>query len=255
MKILQVNNVYGRGSTGKIVSDLHRALKRNGIESVVCYGRGPVVNEEDVHKLSSELVAKFNILRARFTGLPYGGASAATNRLFQIIRIEQPDIVHLHCINEQTVDIYRLLNYLKKNRVKTVLTLHAEFLHTGSCGHAYECEKWKSGCGGCPQLWAATKSYYFDRTHTAWKRMKDAFCGFDNLEIIAVSKWLEDRAKQSPIMSQYPFATILNGLDTDDVFRIAASLAHDRLRKKHNLKKEEKVVLHVTANFSLREDD
>ena len=40
MKILQVNCVYKKGSTGKIVEDIHNVLIDNGIESVVCYGRG-----------------------------------------------------------------------------------------------------------------------------------------------------------------------------------------------------------------------
>jgi len=200
MKILQVNCVYKRGSTGKIVYDIHRGLQEQDIESIVCYGRGQKVHESNVYKISSEVLAKLNALRARITGLQYNGSSVATNKLINIIKKEKPNIVHLHCINGYFVNIYRLFDFFKNNKIKTVLTLHAEFMYTGNCGYAYECEKWITGCGNCPQLWNATKSYRFDRTHSSWIRMKNAFDGFDTLKIISVSQWLKSRAKQSPIM-------------------------------------------------------
>jgi putative colanic acid biosynthesis glycosyltransferase len=251
MKILQVNCVYNNGSTGKIVYDIHRGLQAEGIESVVCYGRGQKVSEPNVYKTSSEIIAKFNALRSRITGLQYNGSWIATNKLISIIRKEHPDIVHLHCINGYFVNIYRLFEFLKKNKIRTVLTLHAEFMHTGNCGHAYDCEKWMTGCGQCTQLWNATKSYYIDRTHAAWVRMQKAFEGFDALEIVSVSQWLQYRAMQSPIMKGHRFSVIWNGIDTKETFH---PCDFQYLKEKHGLK-DEKILLHVTANFSLREDD
>lgn len=251
MRILQVNCVYKTGSTGNIVNDIHMSLQKKNIESYVCYGRGKVVNEENVYKTSSEFSAKFNGFRARITGLQYNGAFSSTRRLIAVIKKKNPDIVHLHCINGYFVNIYRLLDYLKKNKIKTVLTLHAEFMHTGSCGYAYECNKWLTGCGNCPRLWDATKSYKFDRTNSAWLKMKDAFSNFKGLEIISVSQWLEDRARQSPIMSEHHFKVIKNGIDTENIFYPRDFLY---LKEKHQLS-EEKILLHVTANFSLNEND
>ncbi len=251
MKILQINNVYNRGSTGKIVYDIHKELQERGIKSVVCYGRGQKEYESNVYKTSYEVFAKYNALRSRITGLQYNGSWIATNKLLEIIKKEQPDIVHLHCINGYFVNIYKLFKYLKKHEIKTVLTLHAEFMHTGSCGHAYECEKWKEGCGNCPQLWEATKSYYFDRTDKAWLKMKEAFDGFKNLKIVSVSEWLQNRAKESPIMKKQKFNVIHNGIDTNEIFTPSSFL---ELKEKHALS-DEKILLFVTASFSLREDD
>ncbi|WP_026672876.1 glycosyltransferase [Alkalihalobacterium bogoriense] len=251
MKVLQVNSVYKRGSTGKIVYDIHSFLQEKGIDSVVCYGRGQKECDVNIYKTSSEISAKFNALRSRITGLQFNGAWFATYKLIKIIKKEQPDIVHLQCINGYFVDIYKLLQFLKKNNVKTVLTLHAEFMHTGNCGHSFECEKWKNGCGNCPQLWYATKSYQFDRTKTAWEKMKEAFDGFTNLRIISVSKWLEDRAKISPILNQHSFRVIYNGIDTAETFK---PTKYNNLKEKHGLENE-KILLHVTANFSLGEND
>ena len=50
MKVLQVNVVYRKGSTGKIMADIHEELLRQGHESIVCYGRGEAINEPYVYK-------------------------------------------------------------------------------------------------------------------------------------------------------------------------------------------------------------
>lgn len=246
MKVLQVNCVYKKGSTGKIVYDIHKYLKEQGIESIVCYGRGQKENESNVYKTSNEYLAKFNNIKSRFTGLQYNGSSLATNKLISIIKKECPDVVHLHCINGFFVNIYRLLNYLKKKNIKTVLTLHAEFMHTANCGYAFECEKWKVGCGQCPRLKEATQSYLLDRTALSWKKMKKSFDKFDNLVIVSVSPWLEERAKASPILQDKKHCTILNGIQTEKIFY---PKEYKHLIKKHALK-DEKIILHVTANFN-----
>jgi putative colanic acid biosynthesis glycosyltransferase len=251
MKILQVNVVYRKGSTGKIVYDIHRELIEQGMKSIVCFGRGIKRNEPNIYKISSEMLAKFNVLRARITGLQYNGSLISTLRLINIIKREKPDVVHLHCINGNFVNIYKLFAFLKKTNIRTVLTLHAEFMHTGSCGHAFECNKWLTGCGSCPQLKEATGSYLLDRTHIAWLKMKDSFNGFDNLRIVAVSKWLGERAKRSPIMNGHNFSVIWNGIDTRDTFH---PCNFEFLKEKHGLK-DEMILLHVTANFSMDKDD
>ena len=50
MKVLHVNCVYKKGSTGKIVNDIHVELKKQNIESVVCYGRGDEIKDSNVYK-------------------------------------------------------------------------------------------------------------------------------------------------------------------------------------------------------------
>jgi len=247
MKIMQVNVVYKTGSTGKIVYDMHRGLREQGISSVVCYGRGKKVNEPDVYKTSGEILAKFNNIKSRFTGLLYNGSWLATAKLISVIKNEQPDLVHLHCINGFFVNIYKIIDFLKRNKIKTVLTLHAEFMYTGSCGHAYECEKWKTGCGNCPQLSEATHSYLLDRTHTAWVKMKTAFEGFDdNLIVTSVSPWLAERAKQSPILQDRKHCVVLNGIEIKEIFHPSG---YEFLKKRHGLASE-KILLHVTADFT-----
>lgn len=246
MKILQVNCVYKKGSTGKIVFDVHSELLKQGINSVVCYGRGERVQEPHVYKTCGELYSKCNNALSRVTGLMYGGCFFSTNRLLRIIRKERPDVVHLHCINGYFVNIYRMVSWLKKHRIKTVLTLHAEFMHTANCGYALDCDRWKTGCGNCPRLRKETKSLFLDNTALSFRKMRKAFEGFDeNLIVTSVSPWLMERAKQSPILVDKQHCVVLNGVDTD----IFHPYDTTELRNAHSLA-EEKVIFHATAHFS-----
>lgn len=244
MKILQVNNVYKIGSTGKITYDLHKGLLERGIESIVCYGRGENYHEPHVYKVCGELDAKLNNLLSRITGLMYGGSYFSTYHLISIIKKEKPDVVHLQCINGYFVNIFHLIEWLKRNHVKTVLTLHAEFMYTANCGYAFECNRWKIGCGHCPRLKRETKSWFLDRTADSWEMMKRAFDGFhDDLIVTSVSPWLMDRAKQSPILQDKTHKVVLNGLDTE-VFHPYNT---KDLRKRFPAKK---IVFHVTPSFT-----
>lgn len=250
MKVLQVNCVYNKGSSGKIVADMHTTLQQNGVESIVCYGRGKWIREKNIIKTCPELYAKANHFLTFFTGIMYGGCYFSTRYLISVIKREKPDIVHLHCINGYFVNIYSLVTWLKKNHIKTVVTLHAEFMHTANCAYAYECEKWKTGCGNCSRYKEESKSLFFDRSHVSWQKMKDAFDGFDNdLVVTSVSGWLMDRAKESPIFQGKNHTVVYNGLDTD-IFRYRDT---SELRKKHGFT-DEKIIFHATSSFSLEKD-
>jgi glycosyltransferase involved in cell wall biosynthesis len=251
MKVMQINVVHKTGSTGKIVYGIHKGLVGAGIESVVCYGRGARVHEDHVYKAGPEWLMKLQSLRSRLTGYVYAGCFFSTRSVLRLIRRENPDIVHLHCINGYFVNIYKLLNYLKDRKIRTVLTLHAEFMYTAGCSYSYDCEQWKTGCcengRPCPQFnRTRPPSWIFNRCATEWRMMRNAFRGFDRLVICAVSDWLRDRAIESPFMSDKKVITVMNGLDTE-IFKRTST---DGLKDKHGLTSE-KIILHVTPNFLL----
>lgn len=246
MKILQINNVYDFGSTGKITADIHHELQKQGVESVVCYGRRNQTDEKNVYKICSEFYSHVQHFFANVTGVMYGGCAHSTRKLIQMIEKEKPDVVHLQCLNGYFVNIYQLVTWLKEHHIKTVLTLHAEFMYTANCGHALSCEKWKTGCGNCSRFKEETSSYIWDRTATSWKKMKKAFDGFqDDLIVVSVSPWLLERAKQSPILAGYDHRVVYNGLNTE-VFQ---PWPENDLRQKHGLK-DEKVIFYATPTFS-----
>jgi glycosyltransferase involved in cell wall biosynthesis len=244
MKIIQVNCVYNQGSTGRIVFDIHNGLIKAGHTSIVCYGRGAKSKEKNIYKISTEIEAKFHGLETKMIGMEFSHSYFSTQKLIKMIQNEEPNIVHLHCLNGNFLNTYRLLNYLKVNNVKTILTLHAEIMHTAGCEHAYDCEKWKIACSQCDKVKAKIGSIFYDVAAKAYIEMKKAFENFDTITLVPVSKWLSDRAIQSPILRDKKFVVINNGVDTN-IFRPSS---FDILANKYNLNNK-KVVLYITSNF------
>lgn len=216
MKVLLLNCVYKQGSTGKIVASLHDGLLREGLDSFVFYGTGKKVLENNVRRICGTIEHNFNALLSRITGIPFGGVFISNRRIKRFIRTEKPDIVHVHCINGSMVNIYNLLSFLGRNGIKTLVTLHAEFFHTGSCSHAFECQQWIKGCNKCDIYKDSLPSFFFDKSQEAWQKMRDAFASFrkDGLIITSVSPWLMNRAKQSFILGSFENVYIPNGVDT-----------------------------------------
>lgn len=246
MKILQVNCVYNEESTGKIVADIHNHLKREGISSIVCFGRGLSKSEENVYRLCSNVYAKLCKAIKVLVGPMYGGCFLSTKKLIRIINRKKPDIVHLHCINGDIVNIYRIITYLRDKKIKTLLTLHAEFIYTANCGYSLDCDKWLTGCGKCPRLRKETGELLFDWTHYSWKMMKKSFEGFnDNIIISSVSPWLESRAKQSPILMGKRHCVVLNGINTEQLFHYTSNNRRQALGLDNK-----KIILYITASFN-----
>ena len=50
MKVLQINTVCGRGSTGRIATDLLSCLKESGDTGIIAYGIGPMLNAKQEEK-------------------------------------------------------------------------------------------------------------------------------------------------------------------------------------------------------------
>ena len=249
MKICQINCIYGEGSTGRIVRDLHHALTEKRYESVVI---APLANrytkQDGVYTVSNRFLDRLSAIYRRVSGHQYDGAFIQTNRILGILKKEKPDVVHLHCINGNNINLYRLLRFLAKNKIKTVYTLHAEFPYTGGCGHAYDCRGWQTGCGHCPIRKEATQSVLFDRTKRTYRKLKKAYAFFDKglLCFTAVSPWLLSRAASSPLIGDFPVYTVLNGVDAT-VFRPTSGEA---VREKLALAEGESMLFHATASFN-----
>lgn len=254
MKVIQVNVVADSGSTGKIVGGIDAELRRLGHESLVCYGRKTTGMAEGRFKFGTEWEAAASKVANRAGRLMYASSPMATRRLERRILQERPDVVHLHCINGYCVDIYHLLRFLAAQGIKTVVTHHAEFFYTANCGHALDCHRFAEadGCRRCPQPKAATGSLLTDRAHRSWEKMRRAFSAFapGQLVFTAVSPWVAERSKMSPVTAGRECRVVENGLD-DSVFCLAA----DRIAGRALVPDcREKMVLHVTASFSDAED-
>ncbi len=249
MKVLQINSYYQYGSTGKIAYDIDNYIRRNKINSCVCYAweTGFEKNTETVYFKYGNIVEKYiGAFLTRLTGNRYGYSWLETKQLIHFLKKYKPDVVHIHCVNSYDVNIHDLLLYLKKASIPTVITEHAEFFHTGNCPYAFECEKWVNGCGKCDNLYYATKSKLIDRTEKNWNKLRLAFNEFEKCVLVPVSPWLCTRTQRSGITSQIKTKTILNGINTD-VFR---NYSYDEIPEKIKSIFTKRSILFVTSDFN-----
>lgn len=244
MRVLLIDVNCKYSSTGKIVYDMFNDLNRNGHTARLCYGRGALVNEPNIYKLSSNIEVYAHAMLTRVTGLTGGFSPLATRNLIKLMDEFKPDVVHIHELHAYFVNIAPVMKYLKKNNIKTVWTFHCEFMYTGKCGHAYECEKWKTECGKCPQVKKYPSSLFFDFTNRMFNEKKKLFENFDNLTIVTPSRWLADRVKQSFLRNK-DIRVIHNGIDTTSIFY---QRPFEHLKRKHNIN-DEKIVLAVAPDL------
>jgi glycosyltransferase involved in cell wall biosynthesis len=124
-----------------------------------------------------------------------------------------PDIVHVHNLHGDFFD----LPYLPalSREVPVVMTLHDAWLLAGHCAHSFACERWKSGCGRCPDL-DVPLAIARDNTAANWRR-KRAILSNSHLYVATPSQWLMDKVEQSPLwVGARERRVIPNGVDLSE---------------------------------------
>lgn len=244
MRVLLIDVNCKTGSTGKIVYDLYTQLNDNGDEAAVCYGRGKKIKEKNIFKFGIDLETYFHAFMTRLTGYTGCFSFFSTQRLIRYIKKFKPDVVHIHELHAYFVNVVKLLNFLKKQNIKVIHTLHCNFSYTGKCGYHLECDKWKEECGKCPRLKEYVSTSFFDHTKKMFLAKKKAFAGFNNLTIVCPSKWLASYAELS-FLKQYPIKVVPNGINTEIFYYKDSS----ELRKKLDIADDEKIVLAVAPDL------
>lgn len=244
MKVVQIN-ACSNGSTGKIMFSIHKELLARNYDSYVVWGNGMNSNDSKeiymgnkleifIHKVYSHIFCK------------QGFASLhATKKLLKKLDEIKPDIVHLHNLHGNYINIELLFKYLKENSIKTIWTFHDTWAFTGKCVYfsIANCYKWKDECKKCPIIHDSPKSY-IDKSNWCFKKKKELFSNL-NLTIVSPSNWLASLAKMS-FMKDYPVEVINNGVNTD-IFKNRKS----EFRKEYNIE-DKKIILGVASPWSRR---
>jgi glycosyltransferase involved in cell wall biosynthesis len=153
-----------------------------------------------------------------------------------------PDILHCHNLHSPPGLAYFDLRALPalSREVPVALTLHDAWLLSGHCAHSFDCQRWKIGCGQCPDL-TIYPSVPRDATDYNWKRKRDVFSR-SRLYITTPSRWLMDKVQES-MLHGAKCRVIPNGVDLS-VFRPGDRLA---ARAALGLPLEARIVLLVST--------
>jgi putative colanic acid biosynthesis glycosyltransferase len=215
LKVLQINTVCGVGSVGRIVRQIHEALREKGHESYIAYGRKPLRCDGAI-RIGGDLDVYFHVFLTRVFDLHGFGSKKATKKFLKIVEEINPDIIHLHNIHGYYLNIEVLFDFLKSFDKPVVWTLHDCWAFTGHCSHfTYaKCERWKTGCYSCPEKKSYPRSVIFDNSKSNYARKKKAFTSAKNMTLVTPSQWLAGLVKES-FLGDYPVQVIPNGIDTE----------------------------------------
>ena len=218
MKILQINAVYGIGSTGIIVKDIHEMCLNKGIQSFVAYSSSNVCENKvkNGYKIGNTFGKKLHAFLCRINGMQGYFSRFSTKKLLNYIDTIKPDIVQLHNLHSNYINLNMLLKFLAKNDIKTIVTLHDCWFYTGGCFHytAAGCDKWLKECGNCPKKKKDTPAFIFDRSAKILNDKKIYFGLIRDLTVVGVSDWITNEAVKT-VFKGRKAVTIHNGIDTE----------------------------------------
>ena len=272
MSVLQVNSSDVGGGAERVMTDLHEQYLQRGIDSWMAVGRKhsksprvlEIPNDEarsawarmlisEAERLSSpgesaarraaEYALRAIAEPARYADI-LGGVEdmhfPATSRLLDLAPT-RPDVLHLHNLHGYYFDL-RQLPALSSGQ-PTIVTLHDTWLFTGHCAHPFDCPKWQTGCGGCPDL----DIYVPIRTDTSARnwRIKHDLVMKSRVALASPSEWLMRMVQTSGIADNALDARVIpNGVDTS-VFAPGDRL---RARAMLGLPANRKIVLFSATN-------
>ena len=219
MKIAQLNMVHN-GSTGTIMLNIAKTARSLGHEvktySAVPFIRGKKNGEIKIAGHSfwgSRMASAFHYYGGRAFGINGLLSRRGTKQLLSDLEKFKPDILHLHNLHSFCINFPKLFEYIKKNSIKTVWTLHDCWAFTGHCPHfvTVGCEKWKTGCSDCPLYRQYPKSLV-DDSKRMYRLKQRWFCGVKDMTLVTPSRWLGDLTRQS-FLKDYSVTQITNGID------------------------------------------
>ncbi|MFZ5910093.1 MAG: glycosyltransferase [Chloroflexota bacterium] len=219
-RILQISPNQISGGASYVALALHESYRSRGYQSYIAVGRKDF-NDDNVFVIPNEkypsfwtrfwlraqghLLANHHSVSAKIAGdlsrmkrsiqMELGVENfdfPGTYHVFDL-PLERPDIVQAHNLHLDYFDL-RTLPWLSRQR-PFIISMHDAWLLSGHCAHSFNCERWRTGCGHCPdlQVYPAMKR---DATAYNWRRKKHIYAK-SRLYIITPCQWLMQKVEQS----------------------------------------------------------
>lgn len=249
MRVVEINT-YDSGSTGNIMINIAKVSEKFGIDVYTfSSSRNSVGTDYNKHRYTDSVIEyRIHMVMGMFFGYELEYSYRATKRLIDQLKKISPDIIHLHNTHGWFLNHKMFFDYVNKNNIQLLWTLHDCWSFTGRCPHFQitGCDKWKKGCGRCMydrKLYPA--DYWIDRTRKNFKKKKKLFASVKKLTFVTPSQWLADLVKKS-FLKDYDVKVINNGINLS-VFKPTES----NFRKEYRLE-DKYVVLGVAATWGKR---
>jgi len=243
MRVLRVNTEYSRGGAAGKARALHEAARSMpGSESLFAFGRGPRPLDSAALRFAFPLEVGLHALLTRLTGIQGYGTWMSTRRLLRVIGEWKPDVIHFHNIHGYYLDI-SIAEAVGSMGIPVVWTLHDAWPLTGRCAYFFDCDRWRIGCGRCPNLLTYPRAF-FDSSRGMWRRKRRLLGEAWDPLVVAPSRWLAELAVEAS-SGRCRVKVIPNGVDTSRFHPRSRREARARL----GLREDRKVVLFAAADL------
>lgn len=249
-KVVQINVTSNWGSTGRICEGIGSLAMSMGWEAYVAYGRDVVQGAVPAIKVGNKVDTYLHLFGARIFDRQGLYSKSATKKLIKQLEEIKPDVIHLHNIHGYFLNYKLLFDYIRTNNIPVVWTLHDCWPFTGHCVYFdnVDCERWKQGCGSCPQINSYPTSICLDRSKANWQEKFQAFAN-QNITFVPVSSWIGGFLKHS-FLKSHPSHVIHNGIDLNAFHPIAD--AKVTVESRYNFPSRRRIVLGVASRWDGR---
>lgn len=208
-------NSYDFGSTGSLCNTLIDFLNRRGFKTLFVVGNKKKSGKGDyyIYDSNSLLVRRITKLHRILFGYRKDcGSFFETRRVINFIKrnVDFNDgvIFHFHNIQFMGLNIFKIIEFAKRNNIKIVWTLHDCWAFTGGCNHFLlsGCEKYRNDCKKCEQKVTFSKSQLKDKTSVI-------NLSKDNITFVCPSRWVDNQYSKSLLKCRH--VVINNGIDTN----------------------------------------
>lgn len=246
IKVLTINTSFKKGGAAIIANTLHSNFNSHpelGIKSYFAYGKGNTEDKNSI-KITSNIEFLFNAMLMRTFGIESINVNSG-KRLLNLLHSSKFDIIHLHNIHGYYFDL-NILKYFEQVKIPIIWTLHDAWIVTGRCACFGECNRWRHGCGNCPQKSAYPKTWLIDNSKFIYKKKHEMIKTLKKVTFITPSKWLANIVQQN---FSKPIVTIPNGVDVK-TFKPISKIEKVKTCEEYNLNPIKTKILFVAANLN-----
>lgn len=216
MRVVEINAIYGTQSTGTIVKNIQSTCFNNNIECYVAYSECYLPSSQVFcgYKIGNIIDYKLHAAFARIAGKMAYFSHVPTFFFLRYLDKIKPDIVHLHNLHGNYINLPMLLKYLANKNIATVITMHDCWFFTGGCSHyiSDNCNRWKQSCGSCPRRYKEIPAYLYDGSSRILRDRIVLLNSIPRLTMIGCSKWISEECKKSKVICSN-ISYIHNGFD------------------------------------------
>ena len=217
MRVLHVNTYDSQGGAARAAYRLHRALLNENIDSKMLVQK-KTSDDHTVIAPTSKFEKGINLLRPTLDNLPLQQYKNRTQSLFspawlpfsqipkKIAQIN-PDIVHLHWIAGAMMSVKDLAKIEKP----IVWSLHDMWAFTGGEHIDEDQQHYLDRCGNSKVLKSKKDR---DLSRKGWERKRQVYSQIEDLNIVGLSDWMHQAAKNSSLLKDKSHIQLPNPIDT-----------------------------------------